>query len=65
MSELIDRTGDFSGCVAMPYDIFGVKLWSVESAGGYIHKYCDTKEDAERHTYGCIVKKLNSTIKGE
>jgi hypothetical protein len=29
----------------VPYDILGVKLYSVESEG-YVLKYCDDKEDA-------------------
>lgn len=32
---------------SLPYDFYGVKLWSVENSIGYIFKYCDTKEDAE------------------
>lgn len=31
----------------IPYDIFGIKMYAVESEGGYIHRYCDTKERAE------------------
>ena len=49
MSNSLDMTNDFSDCRTLPYDIFGVKLWSVESTGGYIHKYCDTKEQAQEY----------------
>ena len=49
MSDLLPGIdGDFSKCITLPYDIFGVKLWSVEH-DRYIHKYCDTKEDAEKY----------------
>ena len=32
----------------LPMEIFGVKLYAVESSG-YIEKYCDTKQDAEEY----------------
>jgi hypothetical protein len=32
---------------AIPYNIYGVKLYSVEDETGYILKYCDEKEDAQ------------------
>ena len=31
----------------VPYNIFGVKLYAVESERGYIKKYCDDKKSAE------------------
>ena len=31
----------------VPYNIFGVKLYAVESWRGYIKKYCDDKKSAE------------------
>tara|TARA_R110002049_G_scaffold101556_10_gene246506 strand:- start:10484 stop:10627 length:144 start_codon:yes stop_codon:yes gene_type:complete len=31
----------------VPYDIFGVKLYSVERFDGYIVAYCDHKVDAQ------------------
>ncbi len=33
----------------IPYNIYGVKLWAVESEGGHISAYCNTKEDAEQY----------------
>ncbi len=30
----------------VPYDIFGVTLWSVENMNGFIYKYCNTKQQA-------------------
>lgn len=31
----------------VPIMVFGVKLFAVEEVGGYVLKYCDTREDAE------------------
>ena len=32
----------------LPYDIFGVKMFAVES-DGYIKHYCDTRADAQNY----------------
>jgi hypothetical protein len=32
----------------VPYIIAGVKLFAVEDFGGYIMKYCNTAEDAQK-----------------
>ncbi len=42
----------------VPYDIFGVKLYSVERYDGYILSYCDDKLDAQNK-----VNKLNGVNK--
>lgn len=34
---------------AVPYDNFGVTLWSVEDTNGFTYKYCDTKQQALDH----------------
>ena len=34
---------------AVPYDNFGITLWSVEDQNGFIYKYCDTKQQALDH----------------
>ena len=30
----------------VPYDNFGVTLWSVEDGNGFTYRYCDTKQQA-------------------
>ncbi len=33
----------------VPYKIFGVSLWSVETRNGHIEKYCSSREDAQSY----------------
>lgn len=33
----------------IPYKINGVTLWAVEKCDNFIARYCDTKEQAQKH----------------
>tara|TARA_R110000851_G_scaffold281446_1_gene434890 strand:- start:313 stop:492 length:180 start_codon:yes stop_codon:yes gene_type:complete len=50
----------------IPYDIFGAKLFAVENFGGYIKKYCDSRDDAQEYCdqLNCVNDKTNE-LNGE